>query len=59
MYGEGVYKGLYWGNLRERDHLEDPGVDGRTILGWIFKKWDVGAWTGLIWLMTGTDGRHL
>ena len=23
--------GLWWGNLRERDHLEDPGVDGRTI----------------------------
>jgi len=27
-----VYTGLWWGNLRERDHLRDPGLDGRIIL---------------------------
>ena len=37
----GVYRILVR-NMRERDHLEDPGVDGRIILRWIFRKWDVG-----------------
>jgi hypothetical protein len=30
--------------------------DGRIILKWIFRKWDVGAWTGLIWLREGIVG---
>jgi hypothetical protein len=38
-----VHAGLWWGDLREGDHLGDPGIDGRIILTWIFKKWDVGA----------------
>jgi len=42
-----VYRFLLWGNLRERDHLEDPGLDGRIILTWIFRKWDVG---GMDWI---------
>jgi len=47
------------GNLRERDHLEYLGIDGRIILKWIFRKWDGGAWTGLIWHRIGTGGGHL
>ena len=53
---EEVYSGFWWGNLRGRVHLEIPGVDGKIILKWIFRKLDVGAVTGLIWLRIGTDG---
>jgi len=38
-----AYTGFWWRNLREGDHLEDSGVDGRIILRWIFRKWDVGV----------------
>jgi hypothetical protein len=49
----GIYRVLV-GNLRERDHVGDPGVDGRIILRWIIRKWDVEVWTGSSWLRIGT-----
>jgi hypothetical protein len=39
--GRGVYRVLV-GNLMERNHLEDPDIDGRIILRWIFRKWGHG-----------------
>jgi hypothetical protein len=45
--------------MRERDHLGDPVVGGRIILRCIFRKWDVGAWTGSMWLRIETSGGHL
>jgi len=39
--------------------LGRPRCSGRIILKWIFRKWNGGAWTGLIWLRIGTVGGHL
>ena len=55
---KGVYRVLV-GEPEGRSHLGDPDVDGRIILRWIFRKWDVGVWTGSSWLRIGTGGGHL
>jgi len=57
-YGEQerCIQGFGWGNLWDRDHLEDPDADGRIILRWIFTKWDVVARAGVIWLRKRTGG---
>ena len=54
----GVYR-VVVGNLKARHNLQDPGIDGRKILRCIFRKWDVGVWTGSSWLRIGTGGGHL
>jgi len=36
-----AYIGFMWGNLSESDHLGDPGVDVKTIVRWIFRKWNL------------------
>jgi len=37
-----VHTVFWWGNLRERVHLEDPDVGRKIILRFIFRKWEVG-----------------
>jgi hypothetical protein len=50
-----VYTGLWWGKPEgKRDHLEDPGIEGRIVLRWIFRKWNVRAWAGSMLLRIGT-----
>jgi hypothetical protein len=58
-WGREVCTGFSWGNLRERAHWRDPGVDERIILRWIFRKGDVVLWTGLSWFRIETGGGHL
>jgi hypothetical protein len=47
------------GKQEEKRPLGDPDVDGRIILRWIFRNWDVGVWTGLGWLRIETVGGDL
>jgi len=56
--GTGVYRVLV-GKPKGKRPLEDPGADGRIILRWILRKWDVGVWTASSWLRIGTGGEHL
>jgi len=39
--------------------LGDSGINWRIILRWILRKWDVGVWTGWIWVRKGIGGEHL
>ena len=54
-----AYTGFWWGNLRERDHLGEPGINGGIILRWIVRKWGVGVRTGSSWHRIGTGGGPL
>jgi len=53
VWGKGeVRTGFWWGDLRERDHSHDPGVNGMMILRWIYRKWYVG---GVDWIEVAQD----
>ena len=48
-----MHQGIWWGDLREGENLEDVSIDRRIILQWLFKEWKREAWTGLIRIGTG------
>jgi hypothetical protein len=54
-YGEG--RGVYMVLVRKaegKNHFVGPGLVGRIILRWMFRKLDVGVWTGSNWLRIRT-----
>jgi hypothetical protein len=59
FWGGEVCTGFWWGSLRELGHWGDPNVDGRIILGWIFRKWKEVVGTGWSGLRIRTGGGHL
>jgi len=53
-YGRGkVYTGVWWENLRKRDHSEDRDVDGRNILRLDLQ--EVGCEEGMGWIELAQD----
>ena len=56
--GRGVHRFLV-GKPEEKNHWGDPEVDGRIILGWIFRKWEGVVGTRWSWLRIGRGGGHL
>jgi hypothetical protein len=50
---------FWWESLKERDHSEDQGVDGRMSLEWILGRLAGRVWSGFTWLRKGTGGRLL
>jgi len=54
-----IHTRVWWGNLKDKDRLEDVIVEGTIILKKICEKQDGRAWSGLIWLRRGASGAML
>jgi len=51
--------GSWCGNRRKGNQWGDLGVDGRIILGWISRRWNVGIWSRQVWPRIGTGSGRL
>jgi hypothetical protein len=54
-----MHRRFWWGDLKDRDHLENLGVDVRIILRWMTKQWNGEASIGLIWMRIETGSELL
>ena len=54
-----AYTGFWWGKPEGKGPLGRPDRRWEDNRRWIFRKWDVGVWTGSSWLRIGTGGGHL
>ena len=53
-----MYIGFWWGNLRKRDNLEDPDIEGDNIKMDLHEV-ECGVSTGSSWHRTGAGDLHL
>jgi len=59
LRGEDMLNGVLVRKPEGKRALIEMGIDGRIVLRWIFGKWNLGVWTGSLWLRKGTSGGHL
>jgi hypothetical protein len=54
--GEKMVRRFEGESPKEREHSDDRGVDGRTVLEWLLGRLVGAAWGGFTWLRIGTGG---
>jgi hypothetical protein len=54
-----VHAGIWWGNVKVRNNLEDQCVDGKLIIKWVSNESFGRAWIRLTWFKLGTNGGNL
>jgi hypothetical protein len=52
-HGRGKCKRFWWESPKEKDHLEDRGVDGRIGSEWVFRILAETVWNGFRWVWMG------